>query len=227
MRNPSLALVALLAAGGCGLIDSDIADFALRLPEREVTVDTADFMLAAVDQMPAIDCTAEPTICPDAVMEVCSAEGCAGACGGETCELGLSIVLWNRFDLAAESPELQQIDGQPLVSVKIQRVWFEVIENSLDVDSPELEVAVAPQTVMTLAEGEVIGTIPPVPAMTLVADGEVQLTAEGAQILSDYMKSYSTPFNLIVGSTITLAAGDRIPTGRLVAIVHVDASAGL
>jgi hypothetical protein len=223
-----LVLLLAFAAGGCGLIDSDITDFPLHLPEREVTVDTADWQLADEPTMPAVDCTgAMAGVCDSAVDELCAAEGCEGNCGGESCEIALAISLWNTFDLATESPELEQFEDQPVVSVTIERVWFEVTENSLDVASPELEVAIAPQSIMTLADGEVVGTIPSVPAGQLIADGEVTLTADGAQVLSTYMKSYSTPFNVIVGTNLSLAAGDPLPTGRMVALVHVDASAGL
>jgi hypothetical protein len=221
------AVPLVVLAAGCGLIDPDVTDLTLRLPEREVTVDTADWALADEATMPAIDCEGMEGACAAAVGELCAAEGCAGACGGSTCELVLPISLWNTFDLATEAPELQAIDGQPIVSVAIERVWFEVSENSLDVASPELEVAIAPQSVMTLADAEVIGTIPSIEPGALVADGEIALTAGGADVLAGYMKSYATPFNLIVGAELAFAAGDVLPTGRMIAVVHVEASAGL
>jgi hypothetical protein len=225
----AVPLGALLALGGCGLISSDIADVALKLPSRTVTVDTADWQMPEGDSFPAVDCSGEMAeVCSASIAELCGADGCAGSCGSaETCEALLAISLWNTFDLATESPELQQIDGQPLVSVTIQKVWFEVSENTLDVASPELEVAIAPQSVMNLEDAEPIGTIPSVAPGERISEGEVMLTADGARVLSGYMKNYSTPFNLIVGTNLVFEAGDPLPTGRMVATVHVQASAGL
>jgi hypothetical protein len=217
-----------LGLAGCGLIDSDITDVSLRLPEREITVDTADWQLAGAETMPAIDCSGpREDVCGEATAELCAGAGCSGACGGETCDLVVAVSLWNTFDLAAESAELQQLEGQSVVSVTIDRVWFEVPESSLSVDTPEMEVAIAPESVMGLADAEVFGTIPALAAGATVTEGDITLTPDGAQILSSYMKEYSTPFNLIVGTNLTVNAGDAIPTGRMVAVVHVEGRAGL
>jgi hypothetical protein len=223
-----LALGALVGLGGCGLIDSDITDVALSLPEREITVDTADWQLAGSATMPTIACSGErEDLCSDATAELCAGEGCAGACVGATCELQVEVSLWNTFDLAAEAPELQQIDGHEVVSATIDRVWFEISENSLSVDTPVLEVGIAPQSVMNLSDAEVIGTIPAIAAGTAVEEGDVALSSDGARILSDHIKAYSTPFNLIVGTNLSIGAGVEIPTGRMVAVVHVEGSVGL
>jgi hypothetical protein len=229
VRPIRLALaIGVLGLGGCGLIDSDIADFSLRLPERDVTVDAADWQLTEEATLPAIDCGGQPTVCADGVAAVCAADTCSGACGGETCEVVVQVSLWNTFDLAAESPELREIDGQPLVSVTIERVWYTIDENTLDVDSPELTVYAAPQDVMSPGDpkAQEVGVIEPIPAGER-PEGEVVLTPDGQRILSETMRDYGTPFNLIVGSQVELAAGDPIPTGRMVAVIHADAHAGL
>jgi hypothetical protein len=41
------------------------------------------------------------------------------------------------------------------------------------------------------------------------------------------MSNYKNPFNVIVGSTLTLKMGDMVPTGRLDAVVQITAHAGL
>jgi hypothetical protein len=44
-------------------------------------------------------------------------------------------------------------------------------------------------------------------------------------VLANRMRDYQTPFNLIVGSTVLLRAGDAVPSGRLVADLKVSAHA--
>lgn len=226
MFDVRVVALALAVLAGCGLIDPDITDFTLRLPDRQVTLDTADWQLPDGAELPAVDCGGELS-CGERVAELCGAETCEGSCGGETCQAVLHIALWNTFDLAREAPELESIEGQPVVDVSIDRVWIRVTENSLDIDSPVLMVAIAPQTVMTLAAAEPIGTIDPIEAMTLVDQRELALVDGGLETLSRYLRDYATPFNLIVGTDLTFRAGDGVPTGRMVATVGVDARAGL
>lgn len=223
---------AILAVAACGLIDTDIADFDLSLPEKELTVDTMQWELSEAETMPAVDCSESSAVCSAGIGEYCGAEGiCFGSCddADQTCRVEVLVSLWHTFDLAAEKPELQDIDGQPLVRVDIDRVSYDVVENTFSVDSPEFTVYVAPQGVMAPGDPQAraIGTIPGVPAMTTQSDVEIELTGDGREILAGFMKAYSTPFNLIVGSTVTLEAGDPIPTGKLVAVVRVTATAGL
>ena len=225
-----VCLAGLVAGSGCGLIDSDITDIDLALPEREVIVDTADWELADSGEVPAVDCSDDETICGDAMAAVCGAEElCSGACGGGMCEVDVAVSLWQRFDLKVDSPELMAIEGQALVSVTIDRVHYTVPENTLSVESPPLVVYLAPEGVMSPddPQAEEIGTIPPVPAMSMVDDGDVELTPSGHDILGRWMQDYQTPFNLIVGSNVLLQAGDELPMGRLVAIVKVEGHAGL
>lgn len=227
--NRALSLACLLAGAGCGLVDSDVTDIDISLPEREVTVDTADWQLSSMDELEAVDCSADRTVCSTALAELCGAEEfCSGSCGqSDRCEVAVHVALWHTFDLAAERPELQQIEGQPLVDVRIERVYYTVGENSLDVASPPLTVYVAPEGIMSPgdSEAEAIGTIPSVPAMTTVEEADVELTAEGKDRLAARMKDYDTPFNLIVGSELTLQAGDALPHGRMVTVVKATAVA--
>jgi hypothetical protein len=220
--------LALLALGACGLIDTDVTDVSLRLPSREVTVDTGTWGLPEAETLPSVDCSKDETLCTAGEPPLCDAEGCEASCSTDfTCQVDLPIALFNTFDLATESPELEALDGAGLVDVGIDRVWFEVTENTLDQASLPLDLAVAAQGVMTIEADAIIGTVPSVPAGMLIEEEDVDLTEDGKERLAEYFKNYQTPFNLIVGANLTLGAGDAIPTGRMVAVVHVDAHAGL
>jgi len=225
-----VCVMALTGAGaGCGLVDSDIADFSLRLPEKEVTIDTAQWMLPDESRMPDVPCAGMMTICDTTVSEICAAgdETCESRCDGQSCDLTVTVALWNEFDLSSEVPELMDIDEQPLATVGVDRIYYSVNENTLNVDSPRLRVYVAPQGVMTPdnSRAQELGAIEPIPPGTTIGEADVLLSDEGRDLLRDYIKAYATPFNIIVATEIGLEAGDPVPTGRLVAVIKVDAHA--
>lgn len=227
-----LTVAALLSFGGCGLIDSNIADFDLTLPDKELTVDTADWMLTDQSTVPSLECGGMTGICSAGVDQICSAsELCFGSCDAqtETCRAEVLIELFQTFELEREKPELSEIDGKPLVDITIRRIGYQVSENTMNVDSPEIAVFIGPVEAMSSdhPEAEQIGTIPVVPAGTTVEAGQVELLPESEEIIARYLREYQTPFNLIAGSLVELGAGDTVPSGRLVAVVQVEATAGL
>jgi hypothetical protein len=233
MQRSMYVAAALCAAAltGCGLIDSNVADFDLSMPERSFTVDTEQWELTGDERFPELDCSDQPQICSAAVQEACAGELCFGSCNPDdmNCQALLALQLWSTVDLVSEKPELQEINEQPLVSVQIDRVYYEITENTLNIATPELTIYVAPQTVMSPGDpaARAIGTIEALPAGTTVAATDVVFTEDGELALHDAMKDYQTPFNLLVGTQMTLHGGDVVPTGRAVATVNVQAHAGL
>ncbi len=223
--------VGLTLVSGCGLIDPDIADFDLSLPEKEIVVDTSTWQLTDDATMPAIDCTESAGICSLGITELCGADGiCFGTCNeAKTCDVKVLVNLWHSFDLAREKPELQEIEGQPLVSITVNSIAYKVTENTMNVATPEMTVYVAPEGVMSPGDpgAEAIGTLPPIPAGTTIEGQDVVLTENGRERLAAYMKSYSQPFNIIVGTDVDIQAGDEVPTGTLTAVVMVTAVAGI
>ena len=226
--NTAIWFAAFLAGAGCGLVDSEVTDVDVSLPARDVTVDASDWRLSSVGQLPSVDCADDQMVCATTLPELCGLEGvCSAACGSDgTCEISVRVMLWNTFDLAAERPQLQQIDGQPLVGVRIDRVYYSVSENNLDIRLPALTVSVAPEGTMSLdgAGAEVIGTIPPLPAARTIPEADLELDRDGLDRLADRLKDYTSRFNLIIGSVLTFEAGDRLPQGRMVMAVHATAT---
>jgi hypothetical protein len=227
----ALLVVLGLGAAGCGLLDPDIASFDLDLPPKEFVVDTNDWELAVTGAtFPAIDCSPDPGICAAAAGQLCTGGGatCFAACGAAgTCEATVLVQLWDDVNLAAESEELSSLDGSAVITVTINRMWFDVTENTMNADTPELGVYVAPATVMSIGspQAKKVGTIAPVQAGITVQDGEIVFAAGGQEDLKAFMSDFRTPFNFIVGSTLVFAAGDPMPMGRAVATVNVSATA--
>lgn len=229
-----LALITALvgALPGCGLlIDEDIADFDLSIPPKEFVVDTEQWELQITDAtFPAVDCSNMPGLCSASASMFCTGANCFASCGeGDNCEVLVQVDLWTTVNLAVEKPELEKIDNQPIVSVRIKRLWFNVLENTMNTDAPEMAVYVAPSNVMSSgsAEARMIGTIPVIEAGQTLTDGEMTKTADGDEYLKAFMKDYRTPFNLIVGGTQLIQPGDPIPMGLFRAEVNVQATAGL
>ena len=74
---------------GCGLIDPDIADIDLSLPEKDVTIDSSQWGLPAEAELPALPCDADATVCDMAVSDTCDplvATWSVRRRGGRLCE---------------------------------------------------------------------------------------------------------------------------------------------
>ena len=226
-------LAALVVTSGCGLISSDVTNFDLTLPDKDFTIDTTSWMVDGTKAQAYLStsCAATPMVCGSAAMLACT-KGCTGTCDAtsHTCDLSLDVGLYQAVDLVKEKPELQQINDQPVIKVTIDSVTYEVTANTLNVTTPAMTIYVAPSSVMDPKDpmAKAIGTIAAVPAMTTTsAPQAMEYTPTGKSDLIAIMSTFKSPFNIIVGSTLTLKAGDPVPTGKLDAVVHVKAHAGL
>lgn len=224
-------LVASALASGCGLISSDVTNFNLDLPEKRFSVDTASWDVdpQAADVFFNTTCSSS-TQCNTAAEAACAMD-CTGTCDASSrCELNLDVSLHQGVNLVMEKPELQSINDEPVIKVTIDSVTYAVATNTLNVDTPELAVYVAPMSIMDpkAPEAKKIGTIPAVPAGTTIAEfRDIVFTSDGKQQLIAVMNNYQTPFNVLVGATLTVAAGEPIPMGKLDAAVRIRAHAGL
>jgi hypothetical protein len=176
-------------------------------------------------------CATAPAVCASAAMQACGT-GCSGSCdtSTKTCDLSLAVALYQAVDLVTEKPELQQINSEPVIKVTIDTVTYEITTNTLNVTTPPMTIYVAPSSVMDPKDpsAKPVGTIAAVPAMTTTTSPQMMVyTAGGQADLVAIMSTFKTPFNIIVGSTLMLKSGDPVPSGKLEAIVHVTAHAGI
>ena len=226
-------LAALVVTSGCGLISSDVSNFDLTLPDKNFTIDASGWMVdsAKAAGYLSTNCASAPTVCASAAMQACT-KGCSGMCDTttHTCDLALDVGLFQAVDLVKEKPELQTINDQPVIKVTIDSVTYAVTSNTLNVETPPMTIYVAPSSVMDPKDpmAKAIGTIAAVPAMTTTtAPQAMTYTDSGKADLINIMSTFKSPFNIIVGSTLTLKSGDPVPTGKLDAVIHVKAHAGI
>jgi hypothetical protein len=221
------------ALAGCGLISTDVTNFDLTLPDKEFTVDAGRWEVsqADADQVRMTSCAMAPDACNSAITAVCPM-GCSGACNAtsSTCDLSLDISLSQSINLVMEKPELQSLSNESIIKVTIDSVTYSVARNSLNVDTPELTVYVAPTSVVSSqhALAKPIGTIASVLAMQTTASPQpLVFTPTGRAELVSIMSSFKTPFNVLLGASIVVRAGDPVPMGKLDAVVSIKGHAGL
>jgi hypothetical protein len=231
MTSLRLALGALVLSG-CGLISSDVTNFDLTLKPKQFTVDTSSWQVSqqAADTFLNTSCQmTSQNVCTSAAMTAC-AMGCTGVCGSASkCELELNVAVYKMVDLGMEQPELNTINNEPVIKVTIDSLQYEVTSNTLNVDTPPFTVYVAPMSIMDPKDpmAKPVGTVDAIPAGMTVALKDMTYAPDGKQNLVDTMGNYKNPFNVLVGATLTLKAGDMVPTGKLDATVHIKAHASL
>jgi hypothetical protein len=236
MTNLSMYLstALLVVTSGCGLISSDVTDFDLTLPDKNFTVDATKWQIDETQAKAVLmtSCASQPTVCASAAMQACGMNGCSGSCNttSQTCDLSLDVSLYQPIDLISEKPELKSINDEPVIKVTVDSVTYEVTGNTLNVDTPEMTIYVAPKSVMNPkdAMAKAIGTIPAVLAGKTTTQPEaIMFTATGKAELVNIMSTFKTPFNVLVGSTLVIHSGTPVPNGKLDAVVHIKGHAGL
>ncbi len=226
----SFALLFALLGGGCGLISSDVLDFPLDIKPKTFSVDADNWMInqAEADAATSTSCAQAPSACAALAQQACAAN-CTATCSTttQTCELQLQIGLYSTVDLNMDQSELASIDKTKGISVAIDSATYAVMENKLTVATPPMTIFVAPVLVMAPSDpmANPIGTLASIPALTTVDETAIAYTDHGKQDLNGAMTNFSSPFNLLVGASITLKAGDTVPSGKLTATVKVNAHA--
>ncbi len=229
--RPSLLLLAVAMSGGCGLISSDVSDFPLSIKDRTFTIDAEGWMLdgGQVGDFLATDCASTPTVCDSAAKQACS--GCSGQCNAttNTCDLRLPVGLFDQVDLMMEQSELSSIDKEKGIKVTIDGASYQVTTNTLNVTTPELVIYVAPASVTDPTDpgAKPIGRVAGIAAGQTTGETDIEYTETGKADLAAAMTNFTTPFNLLVGSTLEVSAGDPVPAGSLAAVVRIKAHAGI
>jgi hypothetical protein len=220
-----------IALSGCSLINSNVTSYELDLPSKSFSVDTSGWQVnqSAADAYLDKNCSTTPTLCSTAATNACPMN-CSGSCDASvhTCNLGLEIAVHQTIDLLTEKPELKSVDdATSILHVTVDAMTYEVTANSLDISTPELQVYLAPMSIMDPHDpmAQQIGSIRIVPAGTRIEPMDMQFTDDGQNVLTQTLADFKNPFNVIVGGTLMLRAGDLVPTGKLDANVHIKAHA--
>jgi hypothetical protein len=229
-----VALCACIAVGlgGCGLIDKNVTDFDLSLPNKTYTVDSASFDITGdPDVVLMMSCTPASGACELAGDQACPEGQCWGECSTSTslCELVIPVHPFTTVNLADEKPELATIDEQSLVDVRIDTITYAVSENTMNRQTPPLVLYVAPANVTSPMDQAAVpvGTIPPVDPGVTIPVTSMEMTTGGRARLVSAMEDFRTPFNVLLATDITLRSGEPVPMGRMTTTLSITAHAGI
>lgn len=234
-----LAGFLLASTSSCGLVDDDPSSVDLSSLQKQFSIDTTAWSVNSTSAVALINKTCNPNAVPDACaieaasLATCKVNTCTAVCSkiSSRCELSLRVELWRSVNLTAEVPRLETALNPAMVTsleVALDDLTYRVSENALNVDTPALNIYVAPATVMRPSgEGAVrIAEIPSVPAITDLSPRGVTFLPGGKEILRRRLSDFQVPFNLLVASDLIVDADTPIPTGRLNASLIVEGSAG-
>jgi hypothetical protein len=220
----------LLMFAGCGLVSSNAADVPLDLPAKPFSIDTSGWQVTqqSADAYFATSCTTSADVCAAAATAACPMN-CTGSCdtSSHTCDLALQVAAHQMVNLLMDAPSLQSIADHSGLTITVDSVQYQVTDNTLNIATPPITVYVAPMSATQPSDPGVtaIATIQPIAAKALVATANLDFVDGGQAALASAMSDFKDPFNVIVGSTITLSAGDPLPTGKLDATVQINAHA--
>jgi hypothetical protein len=204
----------LMAAIGCGLIDSNITAVGFDLPMRSYELNSDGFNLPADNSIaiPCVDdagCFTQPFVCQN---DVCTAV--------------VPVSQATEMNLGSEAPALGNVTGT--VDITVDRINFNVTTNTLNVDLPPISLYMAPMGVTDPGDPQAMlfGTVPSVPAGQTTT-GQVQLSSNSGAVFKNFTRDVSKPFNFIAATTVTVASGAGVPSGRVVFSVTGRLSASL
>ena len=222
MHKLSLAVAcALSGVVSCGLISSDITKTSFDLPPRNYSFDTASLNLPmgntvevpCGDGQLVMDCCAPPPPLP--------APNCAMTpiiCAAGVCTAHVKITQSATIDLGREVPALRDVPS--FGSVSISRITYKVQTNTLNIDSPPMELFLAPGGVTDPDDQTAnpppqrFGTIPSIPAGN-TDPGMVELAPGAPGIFESFASDVSKPFNFIMRAFVDVPSGSPIPSGKI------------
>lgn len=235
MRTNRLLVGALWGPmlAGCVLVSDDTANLDLSALQKPYTIDATSWRLepAAATLLLNEPCqaSADPCATRMAATNACRAELCTASCNPDLgrCQLSLRTDLWRTVNLASELPMVLSMDpNDDGLEIMLEDLTYEVFANSFNQDLGEVTVSVARTTVTTSAEATPIGTIVPLGSGELVDPRSLQFLPTGKEELRRRLADYQVPFNLFIGSTMTILPGMALPTGRIETVLTPQGRAG-
>jgi hypothetical protein len=244
-RSPAWLLLAALCAlaGGttCDLFGEDLLSWDFALPEESFTVDTGNFVPSWIQQqgvtMPAIDCPAV-----DCCAEL-SATDCATfgfGCQDDACVAVPKVELSNSINLSQQVPELNDVASNipSFAHVTLKRLWLSRYSNTLNYDTPEIELYLCPEAATSVEDQDQggaplcqkLGTLAPITKGTscsISCAADVQLTADGAQVFETFVRNFRQTFKLFAVAVSQFEPGDPIPSGQFTGTVSGTVTASM
>jgi hypothetical protein len=228
MKRLSLVPVLLVATAGalsCGLISSDIGTFSFPLPRKTYVFNSAAWGVPAGNTM-AIPCGGGPLT----VQDCCNPPApfpkpdCGAhplVCEANVCTLKQPVTIVQPVDFKKEVPSLASVSDQHLANLSLSSLQYEVTVNSLNVAVPMLSLYLAPANVTMLpnADAQLFATVPAIPKGMPVPVTEAERTDGADAAFATFGSTLGTPFNILVGTTVTVPSGSPTPMGQINVVI--------
>lgn len=233
----TLTALAALVAGGCGLISSDITSVKFDLPARSYTFDTAQAGASLpAATLPAVACTDSATCCTLAMVAApgvsCANVICDEASG--TCALTAALETpppQQTIDLKKEVSALSSFSSQSVIDVTINKITYDITQNTLNVDLPAVELFVASQGATSTADpsAKLFGTVPPTSHGKTLTGGTVAVDPQGQEAFKAFAHNFGTPFVFMARTKVVVPGGTPLPMGAISLTIkgQLKANAGL
>jgi len=230
-----LAIAAPLTfATGCGLINSDLAKVSFDLPPKTYTFDTgqADWnasMTSAFAMVPTIACGTNADCCPLAI----SAAGidCSMLiCDPASAACAFAVVVQSppqMIDLKNEAQIPSSLSNQSAIDISVNKLTYDVNQNSLNVDLPPVDLYVGPQGSTKVSDPGVVkfATVPSIPHATTLTNGNIPLDAAANSVFSNIGMHLGTPFVFLAQTRVVIPGGTPPPSGALTLTIKGQLSA--
>ena len=126
-----------------------------------------------------------------------------------------------KVDLTGEEDLKRYVEAGNVKNVRIESVKYNISQNTLNYDLPNLEMYMDDHDVNGLTQAsQLIATLPPITAGT-IGPGEVQWATNGQNILSDYMMLFKFAIIGVATVEIDTAQNRAIPSGQMAGTVEV------
>jgi hypothetical protein len=203
-------LVPLLAVGaGCGLISSDVVEIRFNLPPRMYSFTSGAFSvppgltqdIPCGDGQLITDCCHPPAGIPGPDCSTTQLTCEANDSGANVCTVTATLSQSQMMNLGQEVSQLHSFTG--LVTIKINRITYQVTANTLDITVPDVELFLAPSGVTDPSDpsAKKFGTLPAIPAGT-TPSGDVVLEPSSTQVLASFTSNIQAPFMFIAATTV-------------------------
>jgi hypothetical protein len=215
--------MALLVAGGCGLVSSDVTKVSFDLPARSYRFDTAQAgwktsTATSFATIPSIACAADTDCCPPAVMALgidCSLIVCDGT--SSTCAFTVTVEAPpQKIDLKQSVPP--SLSSQSVIDITVSQITYDVTENSMNVDLPPVQLFIANDSATSTDDPSAVlfGTVPATPKGTTSTGRKVTLEQGAADAAFINIGHHlDTPFTFLARSRVVVPGGTPIPMGAL------------
>lgn len=214
--------MALVVAGGCGLISSDVTKVSFDLPAQSYRFDTAQAgwktpPAASSTTVPFIPCTADMDCCSMLVGSLgidCSALICDGTSG--SCAFAVTVEAPpQQVDLKQSVPS--SLSSQSVIDITVGQITYDVTENSMNVDLPPVQLFIADDGATSTADPSAVlfGTLLSIPKGKTSTGGKVTLAPGAAGAFINIGHHLGTPFTFLARSRVVVPGGAPIPMGAL------------